>query len=130
MHHPTDRITHTTAFVTPVVEHWLGREIAQWVHPMKDRSDDSSHHERTFYLWTTTRSCIFMSTQPNSTQPIHSSIHPSIHPFIHPSIHPSSRTVTLPVQFWEFGRTCEPSQTTAVVFYLGDLLDLNSKKRY
>ena len=39
MHHPTDRITHTTAFVTPVVEHWLEREIAQWVHPMKDRSD-------------------------------------------------------------------------------------------
>ena len=24
---PTDRITHTTAFVTPVVEHWLEREI-------------------------------------------------------------------------------------------------------
>ena len=39
MHHPTDRISHTTAFVTPVVEHWLEREIAQWVHPMKDRSD-------------------------------------------------------------------------------------------
>ena len=31
MHHPTDRITHTTAFVTPVMEHWLEREIAQWV---------------------------------------------------------------------------------------------------
>ena len=46
MHHPTDRIAHTTAFVTPVVEHWLEREIAQWVHPMKDRSDDPSHHER------------------------------------------------------------------------------------
>ena len=30
-----DRITHTTAFVTPVVEDWLKREIAQWVHPMK-----------------------------------------------------------------------------------------------
>ena len=29
MHHPTDRITHTTAFVTPVVEHWLEREIAR-----------------------------------------------------------------------------------------------------
>ena len=42
----TDRIAHTTAFVTPVVEHWLEREIAQWVHPMKDRSDDPSHHER------------------------------------------------------------------------------------
>ena len=47
MHHPTDRIIHTTAFVTPVVEHWMEREIAQWVHPMKDRSDDPSHHERT-----------------------------------------------------------------------------------
>ena len=27
------RIAHTMAFVTPVVEHWLEREIAQWVHP-------------------------------------------------------------------------------------------------
>ena len=50
MHHPTDRIIHTTAFITPVVEHWLEREIAQWVHPMKDRSDDPSHHERTLEL--------------------------------------------------------------------------------
>ena len=32
MHHPTDRKTHTTAFVTPVMEHWLEQEIAQWVH--------------------------------------------------------------------------------------------------
>ena len=32
MHHPRDRITHTTGFVTPVVDHWLEREIAQWVH--------------------------------------------------------------------------------------------------
>ena len=47
MHHPTDRIAHTTAFVTSVTEHWLEREIAQWVQPMKDRSDDPSHHERT-----------------------------------------------------------------------------------
>ena len=57
MHHPTDRIAHTTAFVTPVVEHWLEREIAQWVHPMKDRSDDPLHHERTLYLCATSRSC-------------------------------------------------------------------------
>ena len=47
IHHPIDRIAHTTAFVTAVVEHWLEREIAQWVHPMRDRSDDLSHHERT-----------------------------------------------------------------------------------
>ena len=30
MHHPTDRIAHTTAFLRPVVEHWVEREIAQW----------------------------------------------------------------------------------------------------
>ena len=34
------------------------REIAQWVHPMKDRSNDPSHHERTLYLWATSRSCL------------------------------------------------------------------------
>ena len=44
-------IPHTTAFVTPVEEHWLEREIAQWVHPMKDRSDDPLHHERTLLPW-------------------------------------------------------------------------------
>ena len=32
-----DRITHTMAFVTPVMNHWLECEIAKWVHPMKDR---------------------------------------------------------------------------------------------
>ena len=47
MHHPTDRIAYNTAFVTPVVDHWLEREIAQWVHPTKDRSDDPSHDELT-----------------------------------------------------------------------------------
>ena len=31
MHYPTDRIAHTTAFVMPGMEHWLEREIAQWV---------------------------------------------------------------------------------------------------
>ena len=46
MHHPTYRIAHTTAFVTPIVEYRLEREIAQWVHPMKDRSDNPKHNER------------------------------------------------------------------------------------
>ena len=32
MYHPKDRTTHTMAFVTPVVEHWLEWEIALWVH--------------------------------------------------------------------------------------------------
>ena len=35
------------AFVTPVVEHWMEREIAQWVHSMNDRSNEPSHHQRT-----------------------------------------------------------------------------------
>ena len=56
MHHPTDRIAHTTTFVTQVVEHWLEREIAQWVHPMKDRSNDPSHHERRSYHGATSHS--------------------------------------------------------------------------
>ena len=43
---PSHRQDNTyTAFVTPVVEYWLEREIAQSVHPMKDRSDDPSHHD-------------------------------------------------------------------------------------
>ena len=46
MHHPTDRIIHITAFVTSIVEHWQERELAQWVHSMKDRSDDPLHHEQ------------------------------------------------------------------------------------
>ena len=41
MHHPTDRMTHTTAFVTPVVEHWLEREIVQW-----DRQTERERGER------------------------------------------------------------------------------------
>ena len=49
MHHLTDRIAHTTAFVTPVLEHWLEQDLAQWFNPMKDRSDDPLHHERTLY---------------------------------------------------------------------------------
>ena len=44
--HIQDSVYHGL-FFTPVVDHWLEQEIAQWVHPMKDRSDDPEHHERT-----------------------------------------------------------------------------------
>ena len=49
MHHPTDRITHTTAFVTPLVEHWLEREIAQWrIDPTTHRTmNERSYHGAT-----------------------------------------------------------------------------------
>ena len=32
LHHVTERIVHTTAFLIPVLERWLDREIAHWVH--------------------------------------------------------------------------------------------------
>ena len=32
MHNPTERVAHTTTFVTLVVEHWMEWDIAQWVH--------------------------------------------------------------------------------------------------
>ena len=54
MHHPTDRITHTTAFVTPVVEHWLEWEIAQRVHPMKNRSDIDGRVTEIIIVWNLT----------------------------------------------------------------------------
>ena len=51
MHYHTDRIIHTTAFVTPVE-----REIVQWVHPMKDRSDDHRTMSERAYHGATSRS--------------------------------------------------------------------------
>ena len=42
MHHPTDRIVHTTAFGA-----LAGTRNSAMGPPMKDRSDDPSHHERT-----------------------------------------------------------------------------------
>ena len=39
MHHSKDRMAHVTVIAIPVVAHWMGREIAQWV--------PSSHHEWT-----------------------------------------------------------------------------------
>ena len=44
MYHAIDRIVHTMAFVTSVIEHWLEREIGS---DIRDWSDDPLHHERT-----------------------------------------------------------------------------------
>ena len=46
MHHPVDGIAHTTAFDTPVVEHWLEREIDQWVNLMNDHVMSEHFHHR------------------------------------------------------------------------------------
>ena len=59
-----DRITYTTAFVTPVVEHWLEWEIAQWVHPMKDQFDDPSHMSKRSYHGATSCSPFLLDGEP------------------------------------------------------------------
>ena len=38
MHHPTDRVAHTTAFLMPVVEYWLG-----W-YKVKNHPERGTHH--------------------------------------------------------------------------------------
>ena len=43
--HRQDSTYHSLYYISRGA--WLEWEIAQWVHPMKDRSDDPSHHERT-----------------------------------------------------------------------------------
>ena len=47
MHHPTGGIAHTMAFGTPVVEHWLEREIGQWVHHGGSIRQPISYHGAT-----------------------------------------------------------------------------------
>ena len=78
MHHSTDRIAYTTAFVTPVVEHWMEREIAEWVHPMKDRSDDPSHHESLYMTVSKWSCCSRLQRLSRSMSIIESTI--QIHP--------------------------------------------------
>ena len=50
MHLSTDRIAHTTAFITPVVEQWLQPEIAQWVHH-EGSTLQRIAHEQMLYHW-------------------------------------------------------------------------------
>ena len=45
MHHPTDRIAHTTAFVTPVVVHWLEREHETWLDTHQKAKDTFWYHQ-------------------------------------------------------------------------------------
>ena len=45
--HRQDDTYHGLSYTSRGESHWLEREIVQWVHPMNDRSDDPSHHERT-----------------------------------------------------------------------------------
>ena len=60
MHHPTDRIAHTMAFVTPVVEHWLEREIAQWVEKVLNASVNRSCLNALFFVFQLAVDCVKM----------------------------------------------------------------------
>ena len=68
MHHPTDRIVHTTtAFVTPVVEHWL--EQLMYGSTMQDRSNDLLHHEWALYQGATSGSMTRIDPRFHHTEP-------------------------------------------------------------
>ena len=47
MHHPTDRISHITAIVSPVVEHEMARDVSQWVHHEELIQRPIAVHKRT-----------------------------------------------------------------------------------
>ena len=49
-----DRVAHTTAFIIPVVEHWLEREIAQWEIDPMTHCIMSRHSTTELYLAPTT----------------------------------------------------------------------------
>ena len=49
MHHPTDRITYITAFVTPVVEQWLEQKATE--DENKKRNVLFNDTLDTFNLW-------------------------------------------------------------------------------
>ena len=57
MHHPTDRIAHTTAFVTPVMKHWLEREIAQSLGRVRE-DKMTVHAARIGHVYVTRSLCI------------------------------------------------------------------------
>ena len=70
MHHPTDRIAHTTAFVTPVVEHWLKR---------------NERKEQIIYAWMYTYIQINMHACTHTC--MHTYIHACMYTYIHTYIH-------------------------------------------
>ena len=51
MHHPTERITHTTVFVTPVVEHCLERTDDDDNDDDYDDDDDDHADDRGCFLY-------------------------------------------------------------------------------
>ena len=96
MHHPTDRIAHTTAFVTPVVEHWLEREIAQWVTCHKnttvctEQQNTASLTILKYMIFPSVYLCsdyIHTYTHTHTYTHIHTHIHmPHYYDYIHPYV--------------------------------------------
>ena len=61
MHHSTDRIAHTTVFLTPVVEQWLEPKIVNG-STTKDRSGDPWHNEQMLYHGATSCICLISNS--------------------------------------------------------------------
>ena len=91
MHHPTDRIPHTTTFVTQVVEHWLEREIVY-----KKRKQNTHtyityiHIHKHAYIYKyihTNRHCIHPFIRLSIDTYMHVCTHTFIHTYIHTYIY-------------------------------------------
>ena len=76
MHHPTDRMAHTY-FVTPVVEHWLEREMAQFLYAPPHRQDGTYilYYTSCGALAGTRNGSIFICTTPQTGWHIHTLLH-------------------------------------------------------
>ena len=118
MHHPIERIVHTTAFVIPVVEHWLEQEIVQWVHSMKDRSDDPSHHERTLLPRSYTSLRLIVKDENRSCHFIGYFVQLAATDLLYTSSHRSCSSVDSVPAFEAVGRRIDPSQWTQLQFGL------------
>ena len=50
MHFPTERTAHTTCFDGPVVDHWLGRKIAQTENASVMQDDPNLHSSVLYHM--------------------------------------------------------------------------------
>ena len=74
MHHPTDRITHTMAFVTPVMEHWLEQDgstehifvIWSWSYGKESLSEGGNPLPPHGLLFPISSKCSFICTIPQT----------------------------------------------------------------
>ena len=92
MHHHTDRIAHTTVFITPTVEYWREREISQLVH--HEGSIHSTMREHSYHGATSHSSHTIEPAQHKANVRLLSNKGCSVHPTLNPRL-TSALVITL-----------------------------------